>query len=364
MKRLACPAVLLLLLLPAITLAEGPYVPDREWEAIPPVEAGMDPRLLEEALAFAGERNSHGLVVVRGGRIVAERYWNGWSRQTVRDMYSAQKSVDSVLVGIAHERGFIPDLDESASTWFHEWKGTEKEKITVRHLLTMTSGLHSSVRSDMIEHMRAKDKTGFALDLPLDYDPGTRWAYCNPAYGLVGTLIHRATKKTRDEFAQEVLFRRIGMLQSRCAMMSVTENSERLTHHGLETTCRDMARFGLLILRGGRWGKEQIVSSRYVDMATRPSGSDNGAYGYLWWLNGSASHRTPYLDRTRKGMLFPDAPTDTVAALGAKDSKIYVIRSLDLVITRLGESGSPGRAAAMSDFDNPLLQKICAAVKR
>jgi CubicO group peptidase (beta-lactamase class C family) len=350
--------------LPAAFAADDPYWPgtDDSWETVSPAEAGMDSDQLNTALAFAMENASHGVVVLRGGRIVGERYANGWSHQTTRDMFSAQKSVSSVLIGIALERGLIRDLDAPAAELLTEWKETPKAKITVKHLLSMTSGLFSSKRSDLFQHMRAKDKTAFALALDQVHGPGTRWAYNNPAYGLVVELEKRASGKSRQAFAAEALFDPLGMTRSRCALLKVGRLFE-MTHHGLETSCRDMARFGLLVLRKGRWRKRQIVSAEYLRTATTPAGSDNPSYGYLWWLNAAKSYKLPYTDGLQAGRPFPDCPPDTIAALGAKDSLILVVPSLDLVVTRLGEATNRRGRVALSTFDNPFLAKVCAAVK-
>lgn len=334
----------------------------RAWETVAPTEAGMETARLEEALAFAKERHSSGVVVVRGGRIVAERYWRGWTSETASDMCSAQKSISSTLVGIAIDSGIIKGVDESTSDFLTEWKGTPKEQITLRHLLSMASGLYSSRRSDLWRGLRAADQTTYALRLPQAHPPGTSWAYNNPVYGLLNTLLERATGKTRDQFARERLFEPLGMTHSKCEWITLSPRWG-LKHHGIRSSCRDMARFGLLILRGGRWQDRQIVSEAYVRDATRPSQNLNPAYGYLFWLNGSQTHRLPYEDNLREGMLFPGCPPDTIAALGAKDSKIYVVPSLDLVVTRLGERATENVSLAPSEFDSPFLSRICDAVR-
>jgi CubicO group peptidase (beta-lactamase class C family) len=347
------------------TASAKDYWPPKKgaWRA---TKAGIDAKALKGALRFAKERSSRGVIVLRGGRIAAERYWEGWTRKTVRDMFSAQKAVTSVLVGIAHERKLIENLDGSVVRYFPEWKGEPQAKITVRHLLSMTSGLHSSKRSDLFRHMVARDKTAYALRLPLDHPPGKRWAYGNAAYGLLIALVERATGKARQAFAKEVLFDPIGMSSSHCGITPIPTKSPRLklTHHGLETTCRDMARFGLLVLRRGRWAEKQIVPAAYLKAATTWSGSQNKAYGYLWWLNRGRSCELPYAGKVIPSRLFPSCPPDAVAALGAKDSKIYVVPSLDLVVCRLGESATPKGGVAPTSFDDGFLSRVCKAVTK
>jgi len=338
-----------------------------EWETVSPAEAGMDAKQLDAALAFAGKRHSNGVVVLRGGRIVAERYWNGWDAESRSDICSVQKSITSVLLGMAIDDGLIKGLDQSAAKFLQEWDGTPKEGITVGHLVTMSSGLHSSKKSDLFDALRARDQTAYALALDQDHEPGVVWAYNNPAYGLLLTVMERATGKSRQAFAEEKLFGPLGMSRSECGWNTLSRRL-RLRHHAITSSCRDTARFGLFILRGGVWRGRRLVSEDYLDASLEPQ-ERNGAYGYLWWLNGSRTFSLPYEAKPRKGMIFPDCPPDTIAAMGAKDSKIYIIPSLDLVVTRLGENVTedrgPGRLnAALSEFDNQFLGMISKAVSQ
>ncbi len=332
-------------------------------ETVAPADAGMNAPKLEAALKFASERASYGVVVVHRGKIVAERYWNDWSKDSTGDMCSAQKSITSTLIALAIEGGSIKGLDQSAAEFLTEWKGTVKEKITVRHLLSMTSGLHSSRRSDLFDALRSRDQEKYALALDLDHEPGTFWAYGNPAYTLVNSVLERATGMSRNDYAKKALFAPLGMNHSECAW-SVLHERFRLKHHAILSSCRDMARFGRLILQGGTWQGRQLVSREFIAQATKPSQHLNPAYGFLWWLNGSDRHRLPYEETDRKGMLFPGCPPDAFAALGAKDSKIYVVPSLDLVVSRLGGAATKGRGVAPSEFDAPFLRMICEAVER
>jgi len=112
-----------------------------------------------------------------------------------------------------------------------------------------------------------------------------------------------------------------------------------------------------------RWRDDQIVPEVYLERATSESRPDNPAYGYLWWLNRGETHRLPYSEKTHPTRLFPNSPADAVAALGAKDSKIYIVPSLDLVVTRLGQDARPGGGVAPTEFDDGLLSRICNAVQ-
>lgn len=123
-----------------------------------------------------------------------------------------------------------------------------------------------------------------------------------------------------------------------------------------------MARVGLLVQRGGTWDSHPVLrDAAYLDAALASSSEANPSYGYLWWLNGKAGHRLGEAGALQPGPLIPDAPDDTVAALGLDDQKIYVSRSTGLVLVRQGGRGGTGPREALSSFDNELWRAVMAA---
>lgn len=120
-------------------------------------------------------------------------------------------------------------------------------------------------------------------------------------------------------------------------------------------TAPDMARVGLLVARGGDWnGRSVLKDPRYLATALDSSQDLNPSYGYLWWLNGKSAHVLPGPPVRRPGPIIPSAPTDLVAALGKDDQTIYVCRSLDLVVTRIGANPGGG-------FDVELWRRLVVA---
>ena len=126
---------------------------------------------------------------------------------------------------------------------------------------------------------------------------------------------------------------------------------------GFATTPRDLARFGLLILAGGEWNGEEIVEREYLRAAVRPSQKLNPSYGYFWWLNGQAKFINPN-DRQREGAWIPTAPADLVGALGGGERRVYVVPSLELVVTRLGEK------IKSATFDEDFWKHLSAAAPK
>jgi CubicO group peptidase (beta-lactamase class C family) len=242
----------------------------------------------------------------------------------IEDVASVQKSVTAILVDIAQHKGFLK-LDDRVSR--HLGAGWSKasleqeQSITVRHLVTMTSGL--------------KD------DLSFEAEPGTRWRYNSAAYAHAIKVVSAAAKKTPNELTREWLTGRIGMEDSSWVERPASGREVAANALGFATTARDLARFGLLILADGQWNGQTVIADRdYLHAVQRPSQKLNPSYGYLWWLNGQPEVARGAGERV-KGPLIPTAPPDLVAALGAVDRKLYVVPSLQLVVTRLGNSTGP-----------------------
>jgi len=256
----ACAAVAPVLSAVAAEADKNPYFPplglglgSREWARSDPATAGWNTAAVEALFDYGQAQGSTGIVIVQNGRIVAERYWpltpdqrqasgrfatlhqgetpEGWP---IEDVASIQKSVMSLLVGMARSRGLI-DIEESVASYVGEgWSRAPRDKeaaITVRHLLGMASGL--------------------GIQLGYEAPAGTRWLYNTPAYGQLGKVLERATGRKVADISNEWLTGPLGMTDSRWE----TRGGRFIVgnHIGFVTTPRDVARLGLLMLHRGRW---------------------------------------------------------------------------------------------------------------
>ncbi len=319
---------------PAPAAAAAEYWPPSSgaWETVEPAAAGWDPEGVEEALALAGDRSTRSLRIVVGGRMLAERHWDV-GPDFARDIASCQKSVLSLLVLRARDQGLVA-LDDPVSKHLGPgWSAARPDEeggITIRHLLTMTSGLDDELRRTA--------------------PPGTRWHYNNTAYHRLRPVLEAVTAKGIQAVTDEWLFSPIGIRSSTWYERPGAPDPTGRKLWGLRMTTADMARFGLLVQRGGTWDLTEVIARTSVDEATTPSQALNPTYGYLWWLNG----------RTVDSRI-PGAPPDLVAALGQDDQKIYVSRDLDLVVTRLGGRGGPPTWTSPDSFNSAFLTALAAA---
>ncbi|WP_235498099.1 serine hydrolase [Frankia sp. R43] len=307
-----------------------------------PAEVGLDPAKLDEIADTAERGKSTCLLVSRNGKIAGEWYFRGSTPSTPSAVYSVTKSLTSTLVGIAQDDGDLR-LDDSAATWIPQWKGTESEAVTIRDLVSNDSGRQWSLKIDYQDLIRAPDKTAYAVALPQEKAPGQVWAYNNSAVQTLEEVLRTATGEEVTDFARERLFEPLGMDDSR---MTTDAAGNTLTFMGLQSTCRDIARLGYLMLAHGNWNGEQIVSGDWVDAATGTSSTEmNAAYGYLWWLNRegvlaqplAASDISAAADTTKKnGSLVPGAPADMFWAIGLGNQILQIDPGSGTVVVRLG----------------------------
>ena len=330
---------------PVPTTMYFPPIGSDAWETISPQALGWDVTKLNEAVVYAGTKNTYGLIILYKGRIVTENYWNNWDKNTVYFIASAGKSITAFLAGIAQQEGKL-DINNKTSTYLgNGWTSAPLAKenlITVKHQLTMTTGLEYNVPDENCMTPAC---------LTYKADAGSFWYYYNAPYRLLQNVITNATGINYNTYTKTKLADKIGMKNFTWYNYILWLNS------------RDMARFGLLTLNKGTWNGNQIMTDQtYFNAMTNTSQNLNNSYGYLWWLNGKASFMVPSFTAVIPGMLNPAAPADMISALGKGDKKIYVIPSKDLVVIRHGED-SGDAVLGPSSFDNNFWAKLMLAIK-
>ena len=340
--------------------------PDPDWAIGDPADHGLDPVVLDAAGAAAERLRSHCLLVIRNGVLVYESYYGDAGPESIHRSWSIAKSYAGTMVGIAIDRGELEGLDSSVARHLPEWSASDHEAITVRHIVSMTSGLEWSAFQDYgrMAYL-SSDHTGFALDLPLETAPGTDWRYHNGGVQILEPLIRNATGMSLEDYAEAHLWSRIGMR----ATWARDRAGNPTAYANVEATCRDHARFGYLYLRDGVWsGGARVVPEAWVREALEPSQPQNRGYGFLFWLNGEGPTRSA-LNEDDPEELVPYAPDDLFAARGFGNQFIDVIPSLDLVVVRMGEDPATTFDVGVLIDDarfsvhDEILQPILAAVR-
>lgn len=321
-----------------------PPVSGTEWQTSTPASLNWNESLLNDLYSYLQLKNTKAFIVLKNGRIVLERYFGTFTTDSLWYWASAGKTMTGMLVGIAQQESLLNINNKTSQYLGNGWTSLPAAKenlITVRHQLTMTTGLDDNVPDD--------DCT---LPSCLIYkaDAGTRWAYHNAPYTLLDKVVENATGRTYNAYFQDKIRNRIGM--------NGVWLRNGLYNNVYYSNARSMARFGLLMLNKGKWDQTPILTdTAYFNTQVNTSQPYNLSYGYLTWLNGKTSHMLPTLQVVFPGSFAPNAPADMYAALGKNDQKIYVVPSQKIVVIRMGESAG-NIQLAVSSFDNELWGKL------
>jgi CubicO group peptidase (beta-lactamase class C family) len=326
---------------------------EAEWPTVSPDEAGFSSDLearLDKAVAEKRVWGLHGVVIVRNGRLVLERYFEGddyargsqlgkvtFNPDTLHDLRSASKSIVGLLYGIALADRKVPPPEAPLFASFPEYTDfaadPARNRWNIHHVLTMTMGTdwdelgvpytdptNSEIAMDM-----APDRYRFVLGGPVVMEPGRRWIYCGGATALLARIIARGTGKPLPEFAREKLFDPLGIGPTEW----VTDgHGEAIAASGLRMRPRDLARIGMMMLKGGTWEDRQVVPAQWIVRSTTPMVDidETRQYGYHWYLGkfGFTLSTRPRWDRSQLERYW--------GAIGNGGQRLYVFPRLDLVV--------------------------------
>nr|MCU0360908.1 beta-lactamase family protein [Bacteroidia bacterium] len=265
-------------------------------------------------------------MVLKDGKIVLEKYFGTFTKDSAWYWASAGKTLTSFLIGQAQEEGFLKITDTTSDYLLPGWTNcppAKEDKITIWHQLTMSSGLDDAVPDNHC-----------TLDTCLDYkaDAGTRWAYHNAPYTLLEKVIVNATSMPINTFTQTRLKNKTGMSGT---WLTIGYNNIYYSR------LRSMARFALLAQNNGIWNNDTLLKDTvYLNQMLNTSQNMNLSYGYLWWLNGKASYMVPGLQIQVPGSYAPDAPADMVAGIGKNGQIMSIAKSKGIVLLRMGNPPS------------------------
>jgi CubicO group peptidase (beta-lactamase class C family) len=346
-------------------------VPDKTgdgWEPSSLVDEGIDSKkinaLMRDILTQRFE-NIHGVLLVRNGKLVLEEYFNGYSfnfsgpkfrgqqiaygQEKLHVTASVTKSVTSALVGVAIDRGFIRDVNESMTVFFPQYMNLideKKARIALEHLLTLTSGLEwneielwfREPQFDLARLWAVPDPIEYILSKDVVHEPGTYWYYSGGDVILLGEIIRKSSGLQMDAFAARFLMKPLGITEYEWDHI----NPDIIHASGnLKLRPRDMAKFGQLFLNGGTWKNQRIISETWTKKSTAPIVSipknailklvareylpwvanAGDRYGYLWWV---------------KSYCTDSGCVDSYLADGWGGQKIIMFPSLDLVVVFTG----------------------------
>jgi CubicO group peptidase (beta-lactamase class C family) len=315
------------------------------WPTATPESVGLDgARLCGIAARLKEtEANVHAVVIVRHGKLVFEQYFAGydepWGQSggqhdfdatAKHDMRSASKSVISLLVGIAIDRKLIASADEPIVKFLPEYAAVKSpgwDQVTLRHLLTMSSGMQwdenrgwKDPKNDEPHLGNEADPIRYILSKPIAKPPDTVWTYNGGGTDLLGNIIERVSGKPLEAFARETLFEPLGISDWEWMKYG---NGKVASAVGLRVRPRDAAKIGQLVLNRGAWGGRQIVSPEWIAQSVQPRfqaiGYFSGLffYGQQWWMGRSIAQ---------------EKEVKWIAAMGSGGQRIFIVPDRDLVV--------------------------------
>jgi len=241
------------------------------------------------------EYPANSVIVVNQGTIVREKYYNDFTYTTEFNTYSVTKSFTSALVGIAIDQGIIGSVDDPIFSYFpnttFENDSPEKQSVTIKHILTMTSGFDYGIDPTLAPPVEGSVAL-HVLNSPVSREPGTSWVYDSQAPSILNRIIELQSNMSLLDYANETLFNPLGIQNPRWGL---DDSGLAYGGFGLYLTSREMAKFGQLFLQEGVWEGERLISEEWVRESTSdhmPGNADfvysirpSGGYGYLWWTH-------------------------------------------------------------------------------
>lgn len=284
--------------------------------------------------------NIHSILIAYHNKLVYEKYWTGqdenWgydlgiaihAKDSLHDVRSISKSIVSACIGIAIQQGKIKSVNEKIFDFFPEYAKQDtgiKSMLTIKHLLTMSSGLawnedvpYDNPENSEIRMIRSANQVEYVLSQPMDFPPGKVWNYNGGTTQLLAAILEKTTTMKVDEFANEYLFKPLGITRFEWAKYPGTNQPAAAS--GLRLTSRDLLKFGLLYNNRGIWNHKHIVPEKWVEESfqSQIKQPDGGSYGYQFWL-----HQDTIMN----------IPISIVACIGNGDQRIFFDKAHDLVV--------------------------------
>jgi CubicO group peptidase (beta-lactamase class C family) len=320
------------------------------WTPVSHTDAGFDPNLnarIDKLIADKRIWNIHGVVILRGGKLVFERYFTGrdnargkdigivtFEPDTLHDLRSVSKSITSLVYGIALAQGKVPPPEAPLFDSFPEYRDLAKdgrEKLTIHHVLTMTMGMewdetsipYTDRRNSEIAMDLAPDRYRFILERKMVREPGRYATYSGGATALLAKIVRKGTGKSLHDFAREVLFDPIGMGKTE---WDVDKVGDEFAASGLRTTPRDLALIGQLMLNRGKWNGKEVVPAAWIERSVKSYAShdDFRRFGYHWYIS--------HFGFGRMIGWQPEKVEENWMAMGNGGQRLFVLPGIELTV--------------------------------
>jgi CubicO group peptidase (beta-lactamase class C family) len=261
-------------------------------------------------------------LVIRNDSILFEKYYHGYYRERLANVFSVSKSVTSLLAGIAVEEGYIESVNDPVTKYVPELLESDPmfQQLTIEHLLNMRSGLkfdesYSNPLSDMAKLYYGDDQLGQIKKLKFAYEPGTYHDYQSVTTAVLGIVLERAIGQEWGKYLEEKVWIPVGMENKATWNLDDKKHRSAKAYQGLNITAIDLAKIGRLYMNGGKRDEKQIVDSAWVAKSTTPN-VENDYYQYQW---------------------YSDSTSNAFYASGLRHQRLYVDPDKQIIIVRIGK---------------------------
>ena len=250
----------------------------------------------------------HSILIVKNGKLVYENYLQDFDETMYHRLFSISKSVTSILIGIAIDKGYIQSVDVPISVFFPEYSDCfsdpRKKRLMLRHILTMTAGFdwdewtysYSEPENTETQMVSTKNWMKFLFDLPMKYEPGEKWIYNTGSIHVLSAVLKKTTGMYADKFAEKFLFEPLGIDNYSWNKDYKGYICTGGTWGGLRLKSRDLAKIGMMFRDKGIWQGKRIISEKWVEESTKHQTDYalNRGFGYLWWRANFELHGKSY----------------------------------------------------------------------
>jgi CubicO group peptidase (beta-lactamase class C family) len=298
-----------------------------------PLDSNYNKGVIPDSLmTIIDSNNTHAFLVIQNGKLLYEKYFDGYTAKTLSGSFSAAKSIISLLIGIALDEGKIKSLDEPVSNYVPHFKNEGLDKVRIKDLLTMSSGTNYRESDLSYFSLNASayygDDEGYLISKLKSIEPaGVNWQYRSADTQVLGFIVEKVFGQNISELVSERFMKPMGAEADALWLLDGNKKHEK-AFCCFNGVAHDYARFGQLVLNNGNWNGKQIVSTSYIKEATQPASylkdpNENGNpvdfYGYQYWM-------------------FKEQGHDVVAQNGLFGQYVFIIRDKNAIVVRLGES--------------------------
>lgn len=327
---------------------EQPQQINDGWEIGNLTESYIDRTLLQKMIDSVNHGNFgrvHSVLIARNGKLVFEKYFEGFYINDLNSLQSCTKNIGSLLIGLAIDNGYIKNVNEKVLDFFPDFQNKvnkEWNNVELKNLLTMSSGIDWKRDVHDRIYQTSNDVIETTFEQKFSHQPGQIFEYRNPQTDLLSGIIMNSSKMTVQDFAKKYLFDPLNIHEFNWGNFKNT--GYPLMSGSLALSSRSMLKIGQLVLKEGKWNGKQIVSKKWINESTsfKIKSDQTFDYGYLWWLGES---------KNKPGL-------KVIFAIGMGGQHIIIVPQKKLVVVTTADNPDKAPEFLLSMVDDYIIKGL------